>query len=64
MNEENIIIKKDEIIADGAEGIIVGVAVAIALWGWAKVKGAKTSNTEEEVPKATEYSKDNGKVQL
>ena len=41
MNEENIIIKKDEIIADGAEGIIVGGAVAIALWGWAKGKGAK-----------------------
>ena len=43
MNEENIIIKKDEIIADGAEGITVavGVAVAIALWGWAKGKGAK-----------------------
>ena len=41
MNEENILIKKDEIIADGAEGIIVGVAVAIALWGWAKGKGAK-----------------------
>ena len=43
MNEKNIIIKKDEIHADGAEGYIVavGVAVAIALLGWAKVKGAK-----------------------
>ena len=29
-----------------------------------KEKVQKTSNTEEEVPKATEYSKDNGKVQL